>query len=136
MNSSVEILVPSFYTNLFDNIHLVRHFWDQVPALVLSFLIQWGKQLGPSHKVFRHFVCFVSYVSMLSTFIRNTNVLVQHLFDQGSLCIFIMIWMTLHCAPSVWRCYDIVLILVTIAFFELRPPCCRKQCWNYMNTPL
>ena len=41
--------------------------------------------------------CYILHVSMLST----TNVLVQHFRDQGSLCSFIMISMTLHCAPSV-----------------------------------
>ena len=35
--------------------------------------------------------CYIVHVSMLST----TNVLVQHFRDQGSLCIFIMISMTL-----------------------------------------
>ena len=59
--------------------------------------------------------CYIFHVSMLS----STNVIVQHFRDQGSLWIFIMISMTLHCAPSVWRCYDIVLILVTVYFLKL-----------------
>ena len=106
--------------------------WDQVSIITylttysflaflrprprLGFVIPWKNQLGPNHKVFRYFICFIFHVSMLTT----TNVLVQHFLDQGSFCIFIIIQMDIHCVPLVWRCYDnVFLILVTIYFLNL-----------------
>ena len=59
--------------------------------------------------------CYMFHVSMLST----TNVPVQHFRDQGSLCIFIMISMKIHCVPSVWRCFDFVLLKLRWFVFRL-----------------